>query len=62
VSWSCFEVTSGKLLQKTTEVNVKQTYTFDGMRVNRIDTKFPLSGKIRWGAYMGSNYNGVYNR
>ena len=41
--------------------NVKQTYTFDGMRVNRIDTKFPLNGKIRWGSYMGSTYNGVYS-
>lgn len=42
--------------------NVKLTYTFDGMRINRIDTKFPLSGRIRWGSYMGSNYNGVYNQ
>lgn len=42
--------------------NPKQTYTFDGMRINRLDTKFPLSGKIRWGSYMGSDYNGVYNR
>jgi outer membrane protein assembly factor BamB len=42
--------------------NAKQTYTFDGLRVNRIDTKFPIYGKIRWGSYMGSNYNGVYNK
>jgi hypothetical protein len=42
--------------------NAKQTYTFDGLRINRIDTKIPLSGKIRWGSYMGSNYNGVYNK
>ena len=42
--------------------NAKQTYTFDGMRINRIDTQLPLSGKIRWGSYMGSNYNGVYNK
>ncbi len=40
--------------------NVKQTYTFDGLRINRIDTQFPVTGKIKWGAYMGSNYNGVY--
>jgi outer membrane protein assembly factor BamB len=40
--------------------NVKQTYTFDGMRINRIDTQIPIQGKIRWGSYMGSNYNGVY--
>ena len=42
--------------------NPKQTYTFDGMRVNRIDSKIPVSGKIRWGSYMGSSYNGVYNK
>jgi outer membrane protein assembly factor BamB len=42
--------------------NTRQTYTFDGMRINRIDTKFPLSGKIRWGSYMGSSHNGVYNK
>lgn len=40
--------------------NVKKTYTFDGLRINRIDTKFPVSGKIRWGSYMGSDYNGVF--
>jgi outer membrane protein assembly factor BamB len=42
--------------------NTKQTYTFDGMVINRIDTKFPVIGKIRWGSYMGSSYNGVYNK
>ena len=40
--------------------NAKKTYTFDGMRVNRIDTKFPVYGKVRWGSYMGSSYNGIY--
>jgi len=42
--------------------NPKQTYTFDGMRISRIDTTIPLSGKIRWGSYMGSNHNGVYDK
>jgi outer membrane protein assembly factor BamB len=42
--------------------NVKQTYTFDGLRINRIDTKIPIYGKIRWGSYMGSNFNGVYDK
>ena len=42
--------------------NATQTYTFDGLRINRIDTSLPISGKIRWGSYMGSNYNGVYNK
>ncbi len=41
--------------------NVKQTYTFDGLQINRIDTKFPVIGEIKWGSYMGSNYNGVYD-
>ncbi len=41
--------------------NVKQTYTFDGLQINRIDTKFPVVREIKWGSYMGSNYNGVYN-
>ena len=42
--------------------NVKQTYTFDGLRINRIDTTFPVKSKIKWGSYMGSDYNGVYYR
>ncbi|WP_117883222.1 outer membrane protein assembly factor BamB family protein [Aureibaculum luteum] len=42
--------------------NVKKTYTFDGLRINRIDTKFPITGKIRWGSYMGSDYNGVFTK
>jgi len=40
--------------------NLKQTYTFDGLRINRIDTQIPMLGKIRWGTYMGNMYNGVY--
>ncbi|EAR01704.1 PQQ-binding-like beta-propeller repeat protein [Maribacter sp. HTCC2170] len=42
--------------------NVKQTYTFDGLQINRIDTKFPIVGEIKWGSYMGSQYNGVYKK
>ena len=41
--------------------NIKQTYTFDGLQVNRIDTEIPISKKPKWGSYMGSNYNGVYD-
>ena len=41
--------------------NAKKTYTFDGLQVNRIDTQFPVNGKVKWGSYMGSNYNGVYD-
>ncbi len=42
--------------------NVKQSFTFDGMQVNRIDTQVPVSRKIKWGSYMGSEYDGVYHR
>lgn len=43
-------------------INIKQTYTFDGLQVNRIDTEIPVSKKIKWGGYMGSDHNGVYNK
>lgn len=42
-------------------INIKQTYTFDGLQVNRIDTEIPITRKIKWGGYMGSNHNGVFN-
>ena len=40
--------------------NVKKTYAFDGMQINRIVTEIPIEKAIKWGAYMGSNYDGVY--
>jgi hypothetical protein len=40
--------------------NSKKTYTFDGLRVTRMKTKFPIKKPVKWGAYMGSYYNGVY--
>lgn len=40
--------------------NLRQIYTFDGFQVNRIETKLPVKQKPKWGAYMGSNYDGVY--
>ena len=42
--------------------NIHKTYTFDGMQVNRVATKIPIHGAIRWGSYMGSNYDGVYGK
>jgi outer membrane protein assembly factor BamB len=42
--------------------NAKQTYQFDGLMINKISTKVPISKSIKWGAYMGSNYDGVFNR
>jgi hypothetical protein len=43
-------------------INIKQTYTFDGFQINRIDTDIPITQKVKWGSYMGSNYNGVYDK
>jgi outer membrane protein assembly factor BamB len=42
------------------ETNTQKTYTFDGLRVNKITTGIPIKSLIRWGAYMGSQYNGIY--
>jgi len=41
--------------------NLNETYIFDGMQVNRIDTNVPIATPIKWGAYMGSNYDGIFN-
>ena len=40
--------------------NTQKTYTFDGLRINRIATGIPIQSPIRWGSYMGSNYDGIY--
>ncbi len=40
--------------------NIKKTYSFDGLQINRIVTTIPIKKDIKWGAYMGSNYDGVY--
>lgn len=40
--------------------NLKKSYAFDGMQVNRIATQTPIKKKIKWGSYMGSNYDGVF--
>jgi len=40
--------------------NKRHTYTFDGMQVMRLATDIPLYRPLRWGAYMGSKYDGVY--
>lgn len=42
--------------------NTEKSYTFDGMQVNRIATKIPIRAKIKWGSYMGSSYNGIFER
>jgi len=40
--------------------SIKKTYSFDGIRINRIATDIPIKSEIKWGAYMGSNYDGVF--
>lgn len=40
--------------------NLKHTYNFDGMQVARIATDIPVRKKIKWGAYMGSQYDGIF--
>ncbi len=40
--------------------NLKHTYTFDGFRIHRISTDIPVHNSIKWGAYQGSNYDGVF--
>jgi hypothetical protein len=41
--------------------NIKKTYSFDGLQVNRIATQIPITSEIKWGSYMGSSYNGVFD-
>lgn len=40
--------------------NFEHTYTFDGLRVNCLKTTIPIKKPVKWGAYMGSDYDGVY--
>lgn len=40
--------------------NIKKTYSFDGIRITRVATGIPIKSEIKWGSYMGSNYDGIY--
>jgi outer membrane protein assembly factor BamB len=40
--------------------NKFHTYTFDGFQINLLKTDIRIGKRIKWGAYMGSNYDGVY--
>ncbi len=42
--------------------NLKKTYSFDGLQVNRVATQIPIKSEIRWGSYMGSKYDGVFEK
>ena len=35
-------------------------YNFDGMKVHRLVTQIPMYKPLKWSAYQGSNYNGIY--
>ncbi len=40
--------------------NNRQTYTFDGLRIHRIETKLPVPPRISWGAYQGNQYDSYF--
>lgn len=40
--------------------NLRHTFTFDGMQINRIATTYKIKNPVLWGSYMGSHYNGVF--
>lgn len=39
-----------------------RNYNFDGMKIHRIVTQIPLYKELKWSAYQGSNYNGIYRK
>jgi predicted nucleic acid-binding protein len=41
--------------------NLRLTYKFDGMKLHRIETQIPVYKNVKWGAYQGSNYDGIYS-
>ena len=41
--------------------NKHRTYAFDGMQVSLIKTGIKITKPIRWGAYMGTYYDGVFH-
>ncbi len=42
--------------------NHRQTYTFDGMQIDRISTLIPITPSLQWGAYQGSHYDGIFRQ
>ncbi len=40
--------------------NMHHTYAFDGLQINLLKTEIPITKPLKWGAYMGSGYNGRY--
>jgi outer membrane protein assembly factor BamB len=39
--------------------NIRKTYSFTGLQIHRVSTGISVKG-IRWGAYMGSDYNSIF--
>lgn len=35
-------------------------YNFDGIKIHRLTTEIPIYDKVRWGAYQGSQYDGIF--
>ncbi|TLU98961.1 hypothetical protein [Dyadobacter luticola] len=44
----------------STDKHNELSQSFDGMQVHCISTSVPVKTAIKWGAYMGSNYDGVF--
>jgi outer membrane protein assembly factor BamB len=40
--------------------SLRHTYRFDGMKLRRIETQIKVHKDVKWGAYQGSNYDGVF--
>jgi outer membrane protein assembly factor BamB len=40
--------------------NKNDSFSFDGLEVHRIETKISIEEPVKWGSYMGSNYDGVF--
>lgn len=41
-------------------VDNKNIYAMNGFKITRLRSSISTEKKVRWGAYMGSNYNGIY--
>jgi hypothetical protein len=44
----------------STDKHNELSQSFEGMQVHCISTSVPIKSQLKWGAYMGSNYDGVF--
>lgn len=42
--------------------NIKKTYSFQGLQINRFATDIPIKSKIKWGSYMGTKHNAIFEK